>query len=75
MSYFKQMPTIDRDQSRTLLAVQEFDRLIKNFPRSEYIPQAKANRDEGLKNLVRHEFYRRGILLQTGKLPGGLGAF
>ena len=45
MSYFKQMPTIDRDQSKTLLSgVQEFDRLIKSHPQSEYIPQAKINR-------------------------------
>ena len=37
------MPTIDRDQSYAFQAVQEFERLIKNYPQSEYVSQAEAN--------------------------------
>lgn len=75
MSYFKQMPTIDRDQSRTLLAVQEFNRLIKNYPVSEYVTQAKANRDEALKNLVAHEFLVGEFYFKKGNCPAALLRF
>jgi outer membrane protein assembly factor BamD len=75
MSYFKQMPTIDRDQSRTNLAVKEFDRLIKSFPQSEYVPQAKANRDEALKNLATHEFLIGEFYFKKGDCQAALGRF
>jgi outer membrane protein assembly factor BamD len=75
MSYFKQMPTIDRDQSRTNMAVQEFNRLIKSFPQSEFIPQAKANRDEALKNLATHEFLIGEFYFKKGDCQAALGRF
>jgi len=75
MSYFKQMPTVDRDQSRTFLAVQEFNRLIKNHPQSEYISQAKANRDEALKNLATHEFLIGEFYFKKGDCQAALGRF
>lgn len=57
MCYFKQMPTIDRDQSYAFQAVQEFERLIKNYPRSEYVSQAESNLIKAKKNLAAHDFY------------------
>jgi outer membrane protein assembly factor BamD len=57
MCHFKQMPTIDRDQSNALRAAQEFERLIKNYPQSEYGPQAEANLKIAQKNIAAHEFY------------------
>jgi outer membrane protein assembly factor BamD len=75
MSYFKQMPTVDRDQSRTFLALQEFNRLIKNHPQSEFIPQAKANRDEALKNLATHEFLIGEFYFKKGDCQAALGRF
>ena len=57
MCYFKQMPTIDRDQSYAFQAVQEFERLIKNYPQSEYVSQAETNLITAKKNLAAHEFY------------------
>jgi outer membrane protein assembly factor BamD len=75
MSYFKQMPTVDRDQSRTYLAVQEFNRLIKSFPQSEYVPQAKANRDLALKNLATHEFLIGEFYFKQGNCQAAMGRF
>lgn len=57
MCYFNQMPTIDRDQSYAFQAVQEFERLIKNYPRSEYVSQAEASLITAKKKLAAHEFY------------------
>jgi len=75
MSYFKQMPTIDRDQSKTLLAVQEFDRFIKGHPQSEYVTQAMINREEAQKNIVAHEFYIGEFYLKKKDYLAALGRF
>jgi outer membrane protein assembly factor BamD len=75
MSYFKQMPTIDRDQSKTLSGVQEFDRFIKSYPQSEFVTQAKVNREEALKNIVAHEFYIGEFYLKEGNCAAALGRF
>jgi outer membrane protein assembly factor BamD len=75
MSYFKQMPTIDRDQSKALLAVQEFDRFSKGHPQSEYVTQAKINREEAQKNVVAHEFYIGEFYLKKGDYRAALGRF
>jgi outer membrane protein assembly factor BamD len=75
MSYFKQMPTIDRDQSKTVLSVQEFDRFIKSHGQSEYITQAKINREEAQKNIVAHEFYIGEFYLKQKNYLAALGRF
>ena len=75
MSYFKQMPTIDRDQSKALSALQEFDRFSKSHPQSEYITQAKINREEAQKNVVAHEFYIGEFYLKKGDYRAALARF
>ena len=69
------MPTIDRDQSKALSAVQEFDRFSKSHPQSEYITQAKINREEAQKNIVAHEFYIGEFYLKQSNYLAALGRF
>jgi outer membrane protein assembly factor BamD len=75
MCYFKQMPTIDRDQSNAFLAVQEFERLIKNYPQSEYVSQAEVNLIKAKKNLAAHEFYIGEFYFNQKKYEAALGRF
>jgi outer membrane protein assembly factor BamD len=75
MSYFKQMPTTDRDQSKALLAVQEFDRFTKSHPESEYVTQAKINREAAQKNIVAHEFQIGEFYLKKRDWRAALGRF
>jgi outer membrane protein assembly factor BamD len=75
MSYFKQMPTIDRDQSKAALVVQEFERLIKSHPKSEYIAEAQANLTVARKNLVAHEFYVGEFYFKGKHYQAALGRF
>lgn len=75
LCYFKQMPTIDRDQTYASQAVQEFERLIKTFPQSEYISQAQANLILAKKNLVAHEFYIGEFYFKGKKYEAALGRF
>lgn len=75
MCYFKQMPAIDRDQTYASQAVQEFERLIKNFPKSDYLSQAQANLITAKKNLVAHEFYIGEFYFKGKKYEAALGRF
>ncbi len=40
MCHFDQTSTIDRDQSHTQMAAQQFERLVNTFPKSEYSSKA-----------------------------------
>lgn len=57
MSYFKQMETVDRDQTSTKKAIEIFNRLKKTYPASEYAAQADNYIRLSLKNMAGHEFY------------------
>ncbi len=73
--YFKQMPTIDRDQSYTLQAVKEFERLIKNYPKSEYVPQAEASLLKARRNMAAHEFFIGEFYFKKSKYKAALVRF
>jgi outer membrane protein assembly factor BamD len=75
MCSFHQMPTIDRDQSFTQKALQDFERLVKNFPKSEYAAQAKINIVSAKKHLVSHEFYIGEFYMKGKKYDAALGRF
>lgn len=75
MCYFKQMPTIDRDQSYASRATQEFERMIKTFPQSEYVSQAQTNLITAKKNLLSHEFYIGEFYFKEKNYQAALGRF
>jgi len=75
MCYFKQLPTTDRDQSKAELAVQEFDRLLKTYPQSEYAAEAQTNRTASRRNIVLHEFYVGEFYFNKKNCPAALGRF
>jgi len=75
MSYFKQMPTIDRDQSNAEKAAQEFDRLIKTYPQSEYLAEARKNLILSQKNMALHEFYIGEFYFKANNCQAALGRF
>jgi outer membrane protein assembly factor BamD len=57
MCHFNQISTIDRDQSNTLKAKDEFERLVRRFRRSEYANMARRKIRECYINLAEHELY------------------
>ena len=75
LCYFKQMPTSDRDQSYAFQAVQEFERLIKNYPQSEYVSQAQTHLITAQKNLAFHEFAIGEYYFNEKKYEAALGRF
>jgi outer membrane protein assembly factor BamD len=75
MCYFKEMPTIDRDQSFAVQAVGEFERLIKTYPASEYVEKARENLVIAQKNMVHHEFYIGEFYFRDKKYDAALSRF
>jgi outer membrane protein assembly factor BamD len=55
--YYRQRSTIDRDQTYTQKAIEEFKRLKQKFPDSEYIPKVETYLSRCRKDLAEHEFY------------------
>jgi outer membrane protein assembly factor BamD len=57
MCHFRQLKTIDRDQSHTLKSKEEFERLVKRFPRDDYAKRARKNIRKCLVYLAEYELY------------------
>ncbi len=58
MSYFLQLPeTIDRDLSLANDAIYSFNEIIKSYPNSEYIKEAKEKREKAFIMLDEKELY------------------
>ncbi len=57
MCHYNQMYSIDRDQTETIRARKEFEKLIARFPSSKFSFMAEKMLRESKKNLGEHEFY------------------
>lgn len=57
MCHFSQVNTIDRDQSNTLQAKEEFERLVKKFSKTEYANKARAKIRKCYIYLAEYELY------------------
>src|SRR4030043_1385718 len=57
MSYFKQMLSLDRDQTATKKALSNFEYLVANFPPSLFTEKAKEKIKICKKKLAAHDFY------------------
>jgi len=75
MAHFKQMLTIDRDQTATEKAIEQFRYLIENFPQSQHITEAKEKMRLGQLRLAEHEFYIGHFYFRTKKYKAALGRF
>jgi outer membrane protein assembly factor BamD len=75
MCSFQRMKTIDRDQSTTQEAVQEFQRLIQFYPRSPYVDEATAKLAESREQLAAYELYVGRFYYRQGAYPAAIGRF
>jgi outer membrane protein assembly factor BamD len=75
MSNFSQIKSKDREQVHTLKAKEEFERLIKRFPRDEYANKARKNLRECLIYLAEHELDVANFYYRQGKYRAALGRY
>jgi len=57
MCHFKQMLSIDRDQTVAEKALEQFRYVVENFPQSKYTSDAKTKMQLCQRQLADHEFY------------------
>ncbi|MBU0993593.1 MAG: outer membrane protein assembly factor BamD [Proteobacteria bacterium] len=57
LCYYDRIDTIDRDQSNTLKALNTFERIIRQFPDSEYAEKCRENINTCLETIAGHEMY------------------
>lgn len=75
MCHFSQIGSIDRDQSHTLQAEEEFERLIKTFPDSRYAQLAKKRLRKCYIELAQHELYVGKFYLKMKAYRAAKGRF
>lgn len=75
LCFYRQRPTIDRDQTFTEKALAEFRRLQKKFPQSEYAAKAEKYISRCLEDLAEHEFYVGQFYFKTKHYASALDRF
>lgn len=75
MCHYQQMHTLDRDQTETEKAIEQFRYLIENFPQSTHIIGARTRMQECRKQLADHEFYIGNFYFRTKRYKAALGRF
>jgi outer membrane protein assembly factor BamD len=75
MCSFQRMKSIDRDQTTTQEAVQEFQRLIQFYPRSSYVDEATEKMAESRERLAAYELYVGRFYYRQGAYPAAIGRF
>lgn len=73
MSYFLQLPeTIDRDLSLATDAIYSFNEIIKSYPNSEFLREAKEKREQSYVMLAQKELYIADFYFKQKKYDSAL---
>jgi outer membrane protein assembly factor BamD len=75
MCNFEQISTIDREQEHTLKAKETFERLVRQFPRSEYANRARKNLRSCIISLAEYELYVGNFYYKKGFYRAALGRY
>jgi outer membrane protein assembly factor BamD len=74
-AYFKQMVSLDRDQTFTQKALSNFEYLIANYPPSLFTEKANEKIAICRKRLAEHEFYIGNYYYKKGKFKAASARF
>jgi outer membrane protein assembly factor BamD len=72
---YRQRSTIDRDQTYTHKAIDEFKRLKQKFPQSQYIPKSEKYLSRCLNDLAEHEFYVAEFYYRTKRYQAAIDRY
>ena len=72
LCWFNQLGTIDRDHTPAKNSLIQFNRLIDQYPESEYAQRAKGNIEKCMSNLSGHELYVADFYYKTKKYKAAL---
>ena len=75
MCHCNQMLSLDRDQTETEKAIEQFRYLTENYPKSPQAAEGKTRLQACQKQLADHEFYIGDFYFRTKKYKAALGRF
>jgi len=75
LCFYMQRSTIDRDQTFTTKAMDEFSRLKKKYPQCEYLPKVEELSAKCRQDLAEHEYYVAQFYFKTGHYQAALGRY
>lgn len=75
MSYFKQLRGKDRSQEPTQLALEAFEKIVRNYPRSNLMGDAKEKIVFARRRLADHELYVGQYYMRTKAYQAALPRF
>jgi len=75
MCHCNQMLSLDRDQTETEKAIEQFRYLTENYPKSPQVADGKTRLQACQKQLADHEFYIGDFYFRTKKYKAALGRF
>src|SRR5581483_5112017 len=75
MAHFDQFSSADRDQKNTEIAKGFFERVVNNYPKSEYAPKAKEKLAKCLDYLAEHEYDIASYYMREKKYPAARDRF
>jgi outer membrane protein assembly factor BamD len=75
MCHYHQMEALDRDQTETIKASNEWERLISRYPESKFSTMAKKMLREVRQRLAEREFYVGRFYLRQKKYQAALARF
>ncbi len=73
--YYIQVDTVDRDQTPAQKALDTYNRFIKYYPDSEFVPQSIEERDQCIKSLAGNELYVALFYYKAGHYKAALHRF
>ena len=74
MSYYDQMKPVEQDQAITAKAMEQFKKLVQEYPESRYATDALAKIDICRGRLAQKELWVADLLLQPGQPERGAPA-
>jgi outer membrane protein assembly factor BamD len=75
MCFFSRSKTVDRDQSQTYKAKEEFERLIKRYRNSPYTERARKKLRDCYVNMARHEIYVGNFYFKIRKYQAAMDRY
>ncbi|KQC06872.1 MAG: hypothetical protein APR62_07395 [Smithella sp. SDB] len=75
MCHYNQIGDIDRDQTETILANKEWEKLVARYPESKFSAMAEKLIRECKQKLAEHEFYVAKFYLRQKKYHAALSRF
>ena len=76
MSYYKQIPsTIDRDLSAANKTIEAFNEFLDRYPRSSYVTEAKAKKQDCFSKLAQKEYYIGDFYYRQKQYSSAAGRF